>query len=176
MHPSIKLLAVAAMVALGGCASTTASRMGDAATAPLSDLGISKADIPAVLVTAKDNPYLKPAAQNCVALALEIRALDDALGADLDAPVIEDDPSTADRAAGFAKDQAVGAVRRTAEGLVPFRGWVRKLSGAEKHSKHVTECVMAGSIRRAYLKGIASAQNCSWREAAKAVADGAPQE
>ena len=172
MHPSIKLLTVAAMIALGGCASKTASRMGDAATSPLGDLGISKAEIPAVLVTAKSNPYQKPAAQNCVALALEIRALDDALGADLEAPVLDDDdPSLADRASVLAKDQAVGAVRRTAEGLVPFRGWVRKLSGAEKHSKHVTECVMAGSIRRAYLKGIATAQSCSWRDAATVVAE-----
>ena len=171
--PSIsKLIAVAALVALGGCASNTASRMGDAAATPLSDLGIAKADIPAVLVTARQNPYLKPAAQNCVALALEIRALDDALGADLDTPLLDDDPSLAQRASGAAHDHAVGAVRRTAEGLVPFRGWIRKLSGSEKHSKHVTECVMAGSVRRAYLKGIAAAQECSWRDAANVVAQG----
>lgn len=171
MHLALKFVSIAALLALGGCASSTATRVGDAATTPLSDLGLTKADIPAVLVTAKENPYLKPAAQNCVALALEIHALDEALGPDLDTGVIDDDPSLMERASGAAKDHAVGAVRRTAEGLVPFRGWVRKLSGAEKHSKHVTECVMAGSVRRAYLKGIATAQSCSWRDAAKVVAE-----
>ena len=116
-----------------------------------------------------------PEAQNCVALSLEIRALDDALGDDLDAPVTDDDPSLMDRASGVARDQAVGTVRRTAEGLVPFRGWVRKLIGAERHSKHLTECVMAGSVRRAFLNGIAAAQGCAWRGASRIVADGSVQ-
>jgi len=170
MHTTLKIVSLAALLALGGCASNTASRMGDAAVTPLGDLNITKADIPPVLVAAQQKPYAMPAAQNCVALALEIRALDDALGADLDAPVSEGDPSLMERASDTAKDHAVGAVRRTAEGLVPFRGWVRKLSGAERHSKHVTACVMAGSVRRAFLKGIAASQSCVWREAAKEVA------
>lgn len=171
MHPIFKLACFSAIIVLGGCASSTASRMGQAATAPFSDLNIAKADIPAVLVSAKTNPYLMPAAGNCVALALEIRALDEALGADLDTAVAEDDPSVMERASSLAHDQAVGAVRRTAEGLVPFRGWVRKLSGAERHSRHLTECVMAGSVRRAFLKGIAAAQSCAWRDATNVVAD-----
>lgn len=171
MHLTFKFACLAALIALGGCASQSTSRMGQAATAPLSDLNIAKADIPAVLVSAKSNPYLMPAAGNCVALALEIRALDEALGADLDTTVAENDPSVMERASGLAHDQAVGAVRRTAEGLVPFRGWVRKLSGAERHSKHLTECVMAGSVRRAFLKGIAVAQSCAWRDATNVVAD-----
>ena len=164
----IKFACLAALIALVGCASQSASRMGQAATAPLADLNIAPVDIPPVLVMAKEDPYLMPAARNCIALAREIRALDEALGADLDTPVTEGDPSLMDRASGVARDQAGGAVRRTAEGLVPFRGWVRKLSGAERHSKHLTECVMAGSVRRAFLKGIAASQACAWREAAPA--------
>ena len=170
MHTTLKLVGIAALVAATGCASNTASRVGDAATAPLSDLNINKEDIPAVLVKAKQQPYLAPVGQNCVALALEIRQLDDALGADLDQPVPEGDESLYERASGLAGDQAVGAVRRTAEGLVPFRGWVRKLSGAERHSKRVAESIMAGAVRRAFLKGVASAQNCVWRAAATEVA------
>ena len=38
---------------------------------------------------------------------------------------------------GGVADQAVGAVQRTAQDLIPFRGWVRKLSGAERYSKKV---------------------------------------
>lgn len=168
-HLTFTLAAAAALIVLGGCASSTATRMGSAATTPLSDLNVAKSDIPEVLLTARKNPYLVPASQNCVAISLEIRDLDEALGADLDAPVSTGDPSLVDRASSVAQDHAVGAIQRTAEGLIPFRGWVRKLSGAERHSKHVTACIMAGSVRRAFLKGIAASQNCAWRDAAKDV-------
>jgi hypothetical protein len=161
MHPTTKFISVALLAALGGCASNTASRMGDAATAPLSDLNIKKTDIPAVLAKANDNPYLMPAAQSCAAIAQEIDELDEALGPDYDAPAAEGKASFVDKASGLAGDQAVGAVQRTAEGLVPFRAWVRKLSGAEKYSKHVSACIMAGSVRRAFLKGLAASQHCA---------------
>jgi hypothetical protein len=161
MHPVIKFVPAAALVALGGCASNTASRMGAAAAAPLTDLGIRKEDIPAVLAKAQENPYLMPAAQSCAAIALEIRELDDALGPDYDAPAVKTDESFMEKASDVAEDQAVGAVQRTAEGLIPFRSWVRKLSGAEKHAKQVSACVTAGSVRRAFLKGLAASQHCT---------------
>lgn len=161
MHSTTKTLSLALLVLLGGCASDTASRMGTAATTPLSDLGIKKADIPAVLASAREQPYLLPAAHGCAAIALEIGKLDEALGPDLDVPDPEETASTMDKANKLANDQVVGAVQRTAEGLVPFRGWVRKLSGAERYSSRVSECVMAGSVRRAFLKGVAAAQGCA---------------
>ena len=55
----------------------------------------------------------------------------------------------------------VGVVRHTAEGLIPFRGWVRKLSGAERYSKQVLDAITAGIIRRAYLKGLGQAKGCT---------------
>jgi hypothetical protein len=55
-------------------------------------------------------------------------------------------------------------VQRTAEGLIPFRSWVRKLSGAEKHAKQVSACVAAGTARRAFLKGLATSQHCTLPE------------
>jgi hypothetical protein len=160
MHPTIKLMSVAALVALGGCAADTASRIGDAATTPLSDLGIKRADIPSVLSKARQNPYLMPAAQSCVAIAIELHELDEVLGPDFDAPASGGKMTFMDKASGVASDQAVGAIQRTAEDLVPFRGWVRKLSGAERHSKHVSECLLAGAARRAFLKGMSAAQHC----------------
>ncbi|MGB9107959.1 MAG: hypothetical protein WCC39_04635 [Telluria sp.] len=165
MHSVIKLIpAAAALLALGGCASHTASRMGAAAAAPLTDLNLRKEDIPAVLAKAQENPYLMPVGDSCVAIALEIHELDAALGPDYDAPVAKTEASFMDKASGVAEDQAVGAVQRTAEGLIPFRSWVRKLSGAEKYAKHVSACVTAGSVRRAFLKGLAASQQCSLPE------------
>lgn len=159
-HPLRMLASLAVLLALAGCASRTASRMGTAATAPLSDLNIIRADIPEVLVQAQQHPYLVPADANCAGLAAEIRKLDEVLGADLDAPASDNSPSLLDRTGDFAEDEAVGAVKRTAEGLIPFRGWVRKLSGAERYSKKVAASITAGSVRRAFLKGLAVAKDC----------------
>ena len=158
------------LIVLAGCASSTATRIGTAATVPLTDLNVAQEDIPAVLLTAREHPYQVPASQNCVAISLEIRELDEVLGADLDAPVSSADPSLARRASSLVQDQAMGALQRTAEGLIPFRGWVRKLSGAERHSKHVSACIAAGSVRRAFLKGFATSEHCAWLNAVGAMA------
>jgi hypothetical protein len=141
MHSTLKFLLLPALAAFapGGCASRTASRMGTAATAPLNDLGIRKAEVPAVLEKAQENPYLMPAAA-------------------------KHEESFMDKASDVAEDQAVGAMQRTAEGLIPFRSWIRKLSGAERQSKHVSACVTAGSVRRAFLKGLAVSQHCTLPE------------
>jgi hypothetical protein len=168
MHSILKFLLVPtlAVFALGGCASRTASRMGTAATAPLNDLGIRKEEVPAVLEKAQQNPYLMPAGQSCVAIAQELHELDKVLGPDYDvqAAAAKQEASFMDKASDVAEDQAVGAVQRTAEGLLPFRSWIRKLSGAERHSKHVSACVTAGSVRRAFLKGLAVSQHCTMPE------------
>ena len=159
-HPLRTLVSLAMLLALAACATKTASRMGSAATTPLSDLNIIRADIPEILVEAQQHPYLTPLDADCGAITAEIHRLDEVLGADLDAPASDNAPSLLDRSGDFAEDQAVGAVQRTAEGLIPFRGWVRKLSGAERYSKRVSASITAGSVRRAFLKGISTSQHC----------------
>jgi hypothetical protein len=173
MHPITKSCAILVLAALSGCASDAPKRMGAAAATPLSDLNIVRADIPATLVDAQAHPYLVPEGQDCEAIAVEIHKLDEVLGADLDTPASEHRASLLDRGSEVAGDQAVGAVQRTAEGLIPFRGWVRKLSGAERYSKRVSASITAGSIRRAFLKGIAISKNCAARPAIQ-VASAAP--
>jgi hypothetical protein len=134
--------------------------MGNAAIAPLGDLNIVRTDIPAVLVEAKKHPYQAPPDRSCAAIAAEIARLDAALGADLDAQAPVNSASWLDRGSDLVEDQAVGAVQRTAEGLVPFRSWVRKLSGAERQARRVSDAKTAGSVRRAFLKGIAVSEHC----------------
>jgi hypothetical protein len=158
----------AVLAALAGCAADTPKRLGNAAVTPLNDLNVVRTDIPDVLQAAQKAPYVKPADCSCVALVLEIRQLDAALGADLDAPPTEKTSLFA-RAPAFASDQAVGALQRTAQDLVPLRGWVRKLSGAERHSQQVAAAIAAGSARRGFLKGVAAAQNCLWQTVPTAV-------
>lgn len=161
-----RLFVLAAVAALGGCASTNGSQPGtearftQAATTPLSDLNIVRAPVPAVLWAAQKGPYAVPADASCAGLAAEVQLLDAALGADLDTPVTDANPSLIDRGTGAAEDAAIGAVRRTTEGVIPFRGWVRKLTGAERYAKDVSAAIAAGTIRRAYLKGLGQAAAC----------------
>jgi hypothetical protein len=128
----------------------------------LFDLNIVRANIPDVLAEAQKNPYLVPQEQSCGVLSFQIHRLNSVLGADLDTPPSANAPTLLERGTSAAEDSAIGAVQRTAEGLLPFRGWVRKLSGAERYSKRVAAAITAGSIRRAFLKGIAASHGCSW--------------
>ena len=161
-------IALPLAVLLSACASNDAPKsgksaadFGQAATAPLSDLNLVRAEIPPILALALKSPYqAPPAPSSCAVLAAEVRLLDAALGADLDTPVTATNPSLVERGSGAAGDAAVGALRGAAEGVIPFRGWVRKLSGAEKYSREVAAAIAAGTVRRAFLKGLGQAQGC----------------
>lgn len=138
--------------------SDTPQQIGDAVTAPLKDLNLVKTAIPNPLRNAQKNPYAIPADTSCTALAKEINELNEVLGADLDTPTTDKDESLLTR--NNVVNESVSAIRKTTEGAVPFRNWVRKLSGAERKSKAVAAAITAGSIRRAYLKGIGQANKC----------------
>lgn len=156
---SLSLLAVAALLA--GCASSNQDKVAQAATTPLSDLNVVRADIPDVLQAAVAAPYAMPEDMSCASLAAAIRALDDVLGPDLDVPSSAGSPGLLDR----GEDAATGALQRTAEGVIPFRGWVRKLSGAERYARHVSAAITAGGVRRGFLRGLAVAKPCAAQRA-----------
>lgn len=157
MRSSITAAAAAAALLLTACAGPTAQKVSTAATTPLSDFNLVRADIPDVLRAAQRAPYAAPADASCAGLRAAVRALDEVLGADLDSPASDAHPSLLERGEGMA----TGALQRSAEDVVPFRGWVRKLSGAERYSRQVAASITAGGVRRAYLKGLAAAGHCA---------------
>ena len=132
----------------------------DAATTPLSDLNLLREAIPAVLIAAQKGPYLAPLKAGCDVLAANVLALDEVLEPDLDVPVLPSDAGLAERGADAVGQAAVGALRSAAEGVIPFRGWIRKLSGAERYAREVAAAIAAGTVRRAFLKGLGQAQGC----------------
>ena len=87
-------------------------------------------------------------------LTAEVRALDEVLGPDLDTPPSADDPGLLERGTTAVGGEAMGTVKGTAEDVVPLRHWVRKLSGAERYSKKLQAAIVAGTVRRSFLKGI----------------------
>lgn len=139
--------------------TTIDSQIVGAVTSPLSDLNLIRSEISPFLVAAVKGPYLPLADKSCDAIVNEVRGLDSALGPDLDAPAGVD-PDLFEKGSAELGNAAVGALRRTVDGAIPFRSWIRKFSGAEKHSREVSTAVAAGIVRRSFLKGLGQASGC----------------
>lgn len=158
---------VAYALALAACAGPEAMRAPEdngtrvvkAVTTPLSDLNLLREKIPAVLLAAREAPYRMPGVLTCVALVEEIRELDQVLGPDLDATSPEAS-GLLERGSVAVGQAAFDALRGAAEGLLPYRSWIRKLTGAERHSREVAAAIAAGIVRRAYLKGVGQHLGC----------------
>jgi outer membrane murein-binding lipoprotein Lpp len=157
MKQRIALASLLAALALAGCASQEQAKVNQAATTPLNDLNLVNAEIPAPLLEAAKAPYALPADRSCPALAQTVHTLDEVLGPDLDAPHNPNNPGLVERSG----ELATGALQNAAENVVPFRGWVRKITGAERYSKKVAAAIAAGTVRRAFVKGLAKAGSCA---------------
>jgi hypothetical protein len=148
----------------GAAASDPVSRTGagiaQAATTPLADLNLVNAPIPPVLLEAQRAPYAEPAHGTCAGIEAQVIALDAVLGADLDVPPTPANPSLIERGTGLVGQAAMQQVRGAAESVVPFRSWVRRLSGAERYSRDVAAAIAAGTVRRSYLKGMGVVRGC----------------
>lgn len=127
-----------------------------AVTTPLRDLNVVRVDIPEILIQALDDPYARPPRNaKCATLIALIRPLNDVLGPDIDTIPPDDGPI-----ATKGRSTALGVAGDLAGGAIPFRGVVRKLTGAESHDRLVAAAIIAGHTRRAYLKGLGEARGC----------------
>ncbi len=147
--------------AVGDGAATVANGFGDAITAPLEDFNLRRQVIPTVLLQAEANPYDMRNMNRCSTIASEVVRLDEALGPDADEPPAPDGRFTSERAADAAAEGALGLIRDTTTDFIPGRSWIRRLSGAEQHSRHVQSAIQAGRLRRAFLKGMGMQRNCA---------------
>ncbi len=132
-----------------------------AMSAPLRDVNIVRTKIPRVLLEAMDDPYQRPARADCVSLIALVAPLDSALGEDIDRNPPVDGEDLMDRGRRAAGQAALGALASTAQDMIPMRGWVRKLTGAERHDRLVQSAITSGNVRRAYLKGLGEARGCN---------------
>lgn len=137
---------------------------------PLEDLNIKRQPIPEKLQACAANPYTSPPPPFCFNINKELLELNTLLGPDMEAaPLpwatpIQGSPDYLaqglEQAPSFARQQAAGMVQSKTN-IIPFRGVVRQLTGAEKHAKAVATAYEAGRLRRAFLKGLAKAYNCA---------------
>lgn len=153
---------------VAGCASsasmqtaTSTAKQGvnAAAHAPFEDFNLVRSKIPGVLQEAKSDPYARPQPLGCETLSVELARLDDALGPDID--IAQAKKSRIDQGETFTLNAGARAMKDITEGWIPMRSWVRYMTGAEQHSREVTSAVSAGSVRRAYLKGLAQSEGCT---------------
>lgn len=140
---------VAAAIAVGmaGCATTAhpappVDPVGAALAQPFRDLSLIRGAAPPALVRAAAEPYR--ATKDCVAIAAERDVL-----AGLGAAQAKDD------GAGLA-----GAVVSGAAGL-PFRGVVRRLTGAHRRDEANAAAVLGSMVLRGFLKGEGAALGCA---------------
>lgn len=147
MRRTVASLVLAA--ALTGCASSgeRGGELGAAIQQPLRDLNLVQEEPAQVVRRAAAAPYVEP--PDCRTARLEHRRLEGALGRDLD------DPSAG---SGAIEGLAAGLIREVA-GL-PFRGVVRRITGAEKADRELRQAVVAGVARRGYLRGWMAAREC----------------
>ena len=124
------------------------------------DFGLMESKIPPVLIEAMADPYARVTPSSCEHLTSEIKRLEAALGPDLDAPINTEHPSNVQRGKGQARDASLDALRSTVQNYIPFDGYIRIVSGAASHDHRVLAAIQAGSVRRAYLKGLGEMERC----------------
>lgn len=129
---------------------------------PFEDLGFKEQPIPEKLQVIQKNPYNLPKETTCEEIRKELDELDRLLGPDVCTP--ENPTGLMPTRKGEYVEDGASAIRNQAVGIVddyvglPFRGIIRRLSGAERHAKEVVKAYQAGNLRRAFLKGIGASR------------------
>jgi hypothetical protein len=141
-----------------GCVSTTYSYQDDdemtrALEQPLRDLGWIREDPPEILTNAKTAPYILAPDWTCETVLLELSNLGVALGPDLDFPTADGTPPVID--AEQLMSNAVDSLWS-----LPYRGIIRWVTGVAERDRLLRNAVLAGTVRRAFLRGVILAVPC----------------
>jgi len=162
VHLAAKLAAAIVLsVALASCSSgrTADTRRGvtDAAYIPLRDVNLIRPEIPLILRNLQ-YPYSTATLTDCNAVAREVGQLDAVLGPESYQP----GPSRNiwDRSGDFLEEQTIEAAQDTASDLIPFRSWVRRISGASRAERDALRAFANGQQRRTFLRGYGASLGC----------------
>lgn len=154
-------VAAALSVALAACSTgrTADTRRGvtDAAYIPLRDVNVMRPEIP-LLLRNLQYPYSTATLTDCAAVTRELAALDGVLGPE--SYQAGPDRNIWDRSGDFVEDQVIDAAEDTASDLIPFRSWVRRLSGANRAEREALRAVANGQQRRTFVRGYGASLGC----------------
>lgn len=132
-----------------------------AAKSPLVDLNFTSDEIPEYLQSISGNPYTIPSPLQCKVVKSELVELDTLLGGDMEpaAKGTEEKTDYIAEGASMIQGAAIGFVANKVD-ILPFRGVIRSITGANKQAKLYARAYESGKLRRAYLKGLNSALKC----------------
>lgn len=125
----------------------------DVALTPLGDLNLRNDPIPPLLLAAREAPFDQAGIRNCADITRLVSDLDVVLGPDFDTEVPDE---------GGRNISAGNIAQRLLGSLIPFRGIIREVSGANEHERDFREAIAAGMTRRAYLKGRGQGMGCDY--------------
>ncbi len=151
------LLAVAVASCSTGRTSDTRRGVSDAAYIPFRDVGLIRPEIP-LLLRNLQYPYATASLNDCSAVSREIAQLDGVLGPESYQP--GPNRNVWDRSGDFVEEQAIEAAQDTAADLIPFRSWVRRISGANRAEREALRAVANGQQRRTFLRGYGASLGC----------------
>jgi hypothetical protein len=157
-----KLVLLAAIgLALTSCATgrTADTRRGitDAAYSPLRDINMIRPEVP-LLLRNLQYPYSTATLTSCAAVLDEIHQFDSVLGPESYAA--GPNRNIWDRSGDFVEEQTIQAAQSTAHDIIPFRSWVRRLTGANAADREALRAVANGQQRRTFLRGYGASLGC----------------
>ncbi len=148
----VALLLIAA-TAPGEKPKTTGEMAGDVVTSPLSDINLKKKGIAPLLLAVEKDPYSLDGIRTCRDVIDAVAQLNTALGPDFDETILESKKQKQGAT-------AMGITGGVIQGLIPFRGLIRELSGANKADLDYRTAIYAGVVRRGFLKGYGAHRRC----------------
>ena len=149
---SLPLLAFAALAPLhaqeGAPEDSTVKDTANSVTEPFDGK-----EVPAKLQAVAGAPYSLAGLGKCAAIIREIGELDAVLGPDVNQQV--------DKSLAKKREETAGRVAGSVAGsVIPLRGLIGEVTGANAERRRYAEAVYAGTVRRGFLKGVGLERGC----------------
>ncbi|WP_447758530.1 hypothetical protein [Sphingopyxis fribergensis] len=110
-------------------------------------------EVPAKLLAIQESPYSLAGLGKCAAIIQEIGELNEVLGPDVNEQVDKDRAKKREETAGRVAGNVAGSV-------IPFRGLIGEVTGANAERRRYALAVYAGTVRRGFLKGVGLERGC----------------
>lgn len=110
-------------------------------------------EVPAKLLAIQGDPYSLAGLGKCAAIIKEVDELNDVLGPDVNDQV--------DKNLAKKREETAGRVAGTVAGsVIPLRGLIGEVTGANAERRRYAAAVYAGTVRRGFLKGVGLQRGC----------------
>jgi hypothetical protein len=110
-------------------------------------------EVPAKLLAIQESPYSLAGLGKCAAIIREIGELNEVLGPDVNEQVDKDRAKKREETAGRVAGNVAGSI-------IPFRGLIGEVTGANAERRRYALAVYAGTVRRGFLKGVGLERGC----------------